>query len=400
MIRRQEGFTLVELLVTMVIFVLTIAAASSIFAPLLTQFKQQSKVTETQVEGIVGLETLRRDIEQAGYGLPWNIPSGLAYQENPSSPASNTSDYNDSAPNSPRGIIGGSGRMSNAIGKSDYLVLKSTIVGTSDAAPKWTYAVGNGKDGCNVKCWNPADPTCGTPSPDDFNYPPGTNPWVIALIPSMGESETSQRILVKNGSAFAAQFGAGGTGVVNHVQKCIQDDYGSKYLVYGVETDTGNLKMPFNRADYYIATTGVTVPSRCAPGTGLLVKSVFSHKKGDFGTGLPLMDCVADMKILYGLDVSNNGNITYADDISSMGTYSAQTIRDQVKEVRVYILAHEGQKDSTYNATTMYPAGIVPVGNDTTVAGLGRDFNLKVIADWQMYRWKVYTMVVHTKNLL
>lgn len=71
--KREEGFTLIELMITMVIFVLVIAGASSIFTGLLTQFKQQSKITETNIEGAVGLEILRRDLESAGYGLAWNV---------------------------------------------------------------------------------------------------------------------------------------------------------------------------------------------------------------------------------------------------------------------------------------------------------------------------------------
>ncbi len=81
MIRREAGFTLIELLITMVIFILVIAAGSQIFTGLLTQFKQQSKIAETNIEGIVGLEILRQDIEHAGYGLPWVIPTGVTYSE-------------------------------------------------------------------------------------------------------------------------------------------------------------------------------------------------------------------------------------------------------------------------------------------------------------------------------
>ena len=71
------GFTMVELMVTMVVFVLAISAASQIFTKLLTQFKQQSKIAETNIEGIVGLDLLRQDIKHAGLGLPWNV-TGVA----------------------------------------------------------------------------------------------------------------------------------------------------------------------------------------------------------------------------------------------------------------------------------------------------------------------------------
>ncbi len=383
MIRKEEGFSLVELLITMVIFVLTIAAATAIFVPLLTQFKQQSKMAETQIEGIVGLETLRRDIEQAGYGLPWNIPTGVAYTEASSSPAST---YNDTVPNPPRAILSGNDAVTNTvIGTSDYLVIKSTIVGTNDAAPKWTYIVGKGDGTANVKTW-------GTTT-DDF----ASTDWIIALIPSRGESEANQRILVNNGSTFSVKFGAGGSTVAANFAPALQYD---KYLVYGVSNSTSisKLWMPFNRADYYINNTSSNIPPRCALGTGLLMKSVIAQADGSRSSGMPLMDCVADMEIIYGLDVNNNGNITYTNDISSIGTYSAQTIRDQVKEVHVYILSHEGQKDANYTFTgfTGACATCVMVGE----FGLGNDFDLSVITDWQRYRWKVDTMVVHTKNLL
>ena len=75
MIRREEGFTLVELMITMVVFVLVIAAASSIFSSLLNQFKQQSKIIESNIEGVVGLEMMRVDVQQAGFGLPWFVDS-------------------------------------------------------------------------------------------------------------------------------------------------------------------------------------------------------------------------------------------------------------------------------------------------------------------------------------
>jgi prepilin-type N-terminal cleavage/methylation domain-containing protein len=78
--KREDGFTLVELLVAMVMFVMVISAASQVFTSLLTQFKQQSKIVETQVEGLLGLEILRYDIEHAGFGLPWRM-GGAAYLE-------------------------------------------------------------------------------------------------------------------------------------------------------------------------------------------------------------------------------------------------------------------------------------------------------------------------------
>lgn len=380
MIKRQAGFSLVELLITMVIFVLTIAAASSIFVQLLTQFKQQSKVTETQIEGIVGLDILRRDLEQAGFGLPWVVPTGVTYQEGSSSttapiPAPNNTSINDATTDIPRAIasinnVAGSG------GGYDYLVIKATSVATNNAAMKWTHVVGVAGGGSGtVKEWaSPRSPT------EDLN----NGDRVIALIPTRGV--TNQRILVNSGTNFSITFAQ-----PSFPSAFSPSTEGDVYLVYGVDSAT-TLRMPFNRADYYVrSVSGTAIPPRCAAGTGILMKSVINQADGNRGTGMPLLDCVADMQVIYRRDTDNNGEIdNETDDISLL---TAQEIREQVKEVRVYILAHEGQRDVNYT----YPSSTITVGE----FALGRtfDFTASGITNWQSYRWKVYTIVVKPNNL-
>jgi hypothetical protein len=132
----------------------------------------------------------------------------------------------------------------------------------------------------------------------------------------------------------------------------------------------------------------------------VLVKAPIRHVTGgnNYDTYLPFLDCVADMQVIFGLDNDGDGDFEptvsadgYSDDISA---FTAQQIRDQVKEVRVYILAHEGQRDPNFTYTT----------NPVTVGefAMGRDFDLAAIigANWQNYRWKVYSMTVHSLNLL
>ena len=75
--KREDGFTFVELIITMAVFLLVMAAASGVFSGLLTQFKQQGRLAESNIEGVVGLEILRKDIDGAGYGLPWNGVTGI-----------------------------------------------------------------------------------------------------------------------------------------------------------------------------------------------------------------------------------------------------------------------------------------------------------------------------------
>jgi hypothetical protein len=168
-------------------------------------------------------------------------------------------------------------------------------------------------------------------------------------------------------------------------------------IVYGVDPDTPILRMPFNRADYYVSTS-VTIPGRCAPGTGVLMKAIVDQGNGGFsGSSLPLLDCVADMQVVTYLDTTGDG---IAETFSNSppvaaGPGAAQTIRDQLKEVRVFILAHEGQRDTSYTHTT----NSILVGLMDGATLYGRNFDLTPIPGWQNYRWKVYTLVVRPNSL-
>ncbi len=104
MMRKHDGFTLIELMIAMVVFMFVIVAATGIFIPLVSQFKQQSKITETNIEGIVGLELLRGDLEQAGFGLPlyFQDDTKINYAEAANDPANK---YNDVPADAPRAIV-------------------------------------------------------------------------------------------------------------------------------------------------------------------------------------------------------------------------------------------------------------------------------------------------------
>jgi prepilin-type N-terminal cleavage/methylation domain-containing protein len=379
MIRRQHGFTMVELLITMVIFVLTIAAASSIFVPLLTQFKQQSKIAETSIEGIVGIDILRRDIEQAGFGLPWNLPAAVTYNEGSATATpgftftTNNVLIDDSAANNPPRALAS---VNNNLGP-DYFVVKATSVPIHNAAIKWTHVTHTAAGADEVKIW-------GSPVEDLID-----GDRVIALIPSRGSNPQSQRILVHNAGAFSVTFNS-----TTFPAAFAPGSSGDLHLIYGINPSF-DLRMPFNRGDYYVRTTGATIPPRCAPGTGILMKSLIVHGNmagyapGDRGPETPLIDCVADMQVIFQLDTDGDGTLdNQTNDISGL---TALEIREQVKEVRMYILTHEGQKDITYT----YPEDTPTVGE----FGLGRDVDLTAITDWDNYRWKIYRLVVQPNNL-
>jgi prepilin-type N-terminal cleavage/methylation domain-containing protein len=199
MIRRQDGFTIVELIITMAVFVVVIAMASQMFAGLLNQFKQQSKIAETNIEGVIGLQLLRADLEQAGYGLPYDIP-GVSYLEADNGVATvtahNEAAYNDAPTAVPRAFVLGDGAGVNLGGlasASDVLVIKATNLGTNDAAHKWGYASNTGALPNTIQTWRDTDGN----AIDDENLQNGDR--VIVLSPT---STTTQRVLLTSAGAF------------------------------------------------------------------------------------------------------------------------------------------------------------------------------------------------------
>jgi len=373
--QKQSGFTMVELLITMGIFVLAIATISGVFVPLISQFKQQSRVAETQIESIVGLDILRRDINAAGYGLLWAFPAGvtITYQE----AAAPASTYNDAPTGIPRGILSGNNITATGIlTGTDYLVIKATNIAPNDAAPKWTDVLVRSGGTKSVRSWGS--------SVEDLN----TDDRVIVLNPH-------NRIISIGGTGFTAQFN------LDDFPDAYLTTPNVTYIIYGIDTPGAALRMPFNRADYFISTLGV--PARCAPSTGVLTKAIVSQADGTLTSGAtPLLDCVADMQVYYWLDTDADGNINWppSDDISAL---TAQQIRDQLKEVRVYIVAHEGQKDPncdfSQNNTREYLTALEALApNSRTLTFTNLKTRIGNPA-YKQYRWKLYSIISKPRNL-
>jgi prepilin-type N-terminal cleavage/methylation domain-containing protein len=358
--RRNEAFTLIELMIAMAIVMVVLYAAINFFIVSVRQYKVQTKITETNVEGILGLELFRQDLESLGFGLPWN--DLVSYTERTGVDALIVA-LTDS-PNAPRAVLGVDD-PAFTLNNSDYLVIKSARVGMSDAAGKWTTLTQ-----ANIKrSW--------TPNTENLV---GSD-YVIVL--AVGSTDANRRSLVTSGTFYTPYTTAGTSGFVP------VEPY-SANIIYGIG-DVPPVR-PFNRAEYFIDTSAV--PQRCAPNTGVLVKAVVAHDAaGTTPTLLPLLDCVADMQISYFLDTDLDPatNPVPSDSIALLfpaGPTAAADMRAQLAEVRVYILAQEGQRDDSYST----PTDNIYVG----LPGLGRDFD---VSGYRNYRWKLYSIVVKPKNL-
>lgn len=344
----QGGFTIIEVMITTLILVVVLGAASSLFVNFLRAFKQQSKIAESGMEGIVGLEILRRDVQHAGFGVPWN---GLVAYSEAAAGANATACNPPSNTDPPRalGSLEGVGPFG-----SDYLVVRAANAGTNDACRKWT-SLRTG----------PATRTWGSPL-DDM----AAGDRVIVVSPGL-DNATSRRLVTAG--TFHASFGA--------LASFAPADTTQTYVVYGID-NTASLRMPFNRADYFIATT--SVPRNCAPNTGVLVKAVVGQTDGLLAQSHPVLDCVRSMQVRYRLDTDGDGVADLTGDASALAGMSAQRIRDELKEVLIDILAHDGQRDAAYTHSP----------NPVNVAGANVSIDNIV-----NYRWRLYSLTVRPLSL-
>ena len=94
------------------------------------------------------------------------------------------------------------------------------------------------------------------------------------------------------------------------------------------------------------------------------------------------------MQIWYDLDTDGDGAVdSTSDDLSG---FTAQQVRSQVKQVRISLLAHEGQYDRGYTHTV----------SSINVAGVPVDLtNVAFQGNGRKYRWKIYTLSVTPQDL-
>jgi type II secretory pathway pseudopilin PulG len=395
----RNGFTLTELIVVMGIFMTVLIITATAFKTVLSQSGKQLKSAESQIEGIVGLELFRSDLQQAGYGLPrgyfdsrWLFPAASATTYAECTEASidgiDPLNFNDAPSGIPRGVMSVNGNAGTGVGfkGSDYLVIKSTVSGVNATAKKWNYLNYSSAGGIR-KQWN---------STNDL----ATGERVI-VIRSSFLNLVNYKQLVVSGSNFYTTVPASNGLFPSGFSPANSTD---TYLVYGVANT--DLRMPFNRTDYYVSRPA-NIPASCAPNTGVLYKAMVNHGDGKHSP-IPLLDCVANLQVVYSLDSDSNGTIDSHVD-ASFGTPGAQgslptnpsldVLWNQLREIRVYILAQDGRKDSGYvnSNDTAYPNKTITVGE----FGMGSSINMlsTIGTDWNQYRWKVYTIVIQPKSL-
>lgn len=394
-LKNVHGFTLLELIVVMGLFIVIIMISTSAFEKIVTMSSQQIKSSESSIQGVVGLEMMRNDLEHAGYGLPWELSFVANFEESQVAADFLAKGIDPAFFNDKNNVSGDTNKVPRAIHSvaavgagdwengRDYIVIKSAYAGMNTTAKKWSYLEGTGV-ASTIKIWG---------NTEDFS----ANDRVITL------DSKNRRLVGADMTHFSYPVPAASPLTPPAAYQTTQDT--DVYLVYGIKSSADALastdpSVPYNRVDYYIKRPASVddISTRCAKGTGILYKAVLSHSGGGVSQ-YPLLDCVADMQVIYTLDTNEDGGGDLHADENILSSMSSADIRKQLKEIRVYILTHEGQKDTSFT----YPSSTVQVGE----FGLGRPsdhpYDLTKLSgigtDWEHYRWKIYTLVVIPKNI-
>jgi prepilin-type N-terminal cleavage/methylation domain-containing protein len=365
--RDKRGFSLVEILVTLAIFSIIIAGVFSAFTSQMKNTTREYKLAQTDLEFGVARGILERDIHMAGYGL--------------------ADDYGTLAFN-PKAYQGTNGAGSNP----DELKMMGTALGImSRQAQGWTY----------VRTADASETSPVFQNWTDSREVIGRNDRAVLMEPS------ARRLLTQGGQwlyKYDFKYAADPSTEVADAQRLTTLTGGVTsnpavgtviYALSGVPDDPSDeATQPYYAVRYYL---GGASPHVCAPGTQSLLRaeSVTTEDPSGSGVAQPILSCVRDFQVAFGLDRDEDGTIetwdhggvTYISPDPPATPYTRVNQRKRLKQVRVQILVQSGSRDPDYT----YPSNTITMGDpDRTVT----------LTDAQKkYRWKLITMNLTPRNL-
>jgi prepilin-type N-terminal cleavage/methylation domain-containing protein len=337
----QKGMSFIELMVALVIFLLVMAGVFSVYIALTGHSAREYRIAESVMEGEIAKNIIERDIMMAGYGL--------------------ADDYGqlDLDPRPVQAVDAASGDP------SDSLILRGTAIGIlSKSAQGWSYLIS--KNPALFKRW------------DDDRENVSKDDRVIYIEPA------SREVLTSEGSA-----------IFRYPATPAASDRGA--LVYGLNSD--DVKLPYYTVEF---TLGGTPPSACAKGSmNLLRAESINNDPPAPANRKPVMNCVRDFQVAFGLDTDADGNIDTWDPVGGdfiSEAYDGKTLRKSLKQIRVYILVQSGNYDPDYTYYNPDHTG----EQDTIYVGdrnlhTGREVTLTPAQ--RKYRWEVYSLNVTPRNL-
>lgn len=356
----QKGFSLIELMIGLVIGLIATLVITNVFS----KFEQQKRVTtggaDAQTNGSIALYTMRREIENAGYGLPvfnqditpLRCPINVTYDH----------DVNGATPE---------------IGLSP-VVINDGGAGSDNVVVRYGSTM---KSGASVEVQSVPDPTPTLQVPTALGCTKNDTALIIQEISTttlrcaMGRvsevaTAPTQRIKLTN-------ISASGTAVPVAA--------GFKVACMGAWNET-NFRLTNNQ----LMRTGATVAPANPDETAL-----------PDATAFPVVTDIVSIQAQYGVSQIDTSNMVMQwVDATGIWSAGAMTVanRNRIKAIRVAVVARNSLQER------------IPVSQscDGAAAGLARvciwnettNVNLSADANWQNYRYKVYETVIPLRNVL
>lgn len=287
---KNKGFTLIEILVSLAILGIVLAGIYSVYTMQHKSYIVQEQVANMQQNERIALQMITRDIRMAGLGLP--------------APELGINDFGDG--------VGFDG--------SDTITIAYYVFNPDNSNGGRTQINGDTGDITPPSSVNlPVDSTTGFAAGD----------WVLINSTDIGDTSHYALICITGIDAGALVHVPGGVGPCASAQNFVYPIGGfikarvKKINPSGAGSESGIIA-------YALAVDGY-----------VLTRSV------NGGAAQPLADNIEDMQFAYGFDSDNNDTVdTWVNDLNAL---PAGTTMDELREVRVTLVARTTREDPAYN---------------------------------------------------
>lgn len=332
--QHSKGMTLLELMVVMAIFIIAITATLGFLIHQTKRTSQETANTRSVQTNILSDLIIVRDISMAGLGVPLEVSKSFV-------------------PVGSNNNLGQNG--------SDELIIKGAGISSgADNYMKWGYNttyISSGATTVTVTSGQ-ENPISGYPSFPQFEK----DDQIIFLNAENKEILSNKVYKITNVSGNLLSLDSS-IDFISDVKNAFIFSIGGISV-----TDFPDYLNTFT--GYRLSTT---TQKFCAPNTFSLCRV--------YGSSMPLLDCVLDFQVQFGL-IQSDGTVNWVNDISG---YSSATLNDQLKLVRAVIVLQTGKKDSSYT----YPDNTITVADHTN----------NLTTEQRHYRWRIVRLDIPLREL-
>jgi type IV pilus assembly protein PilW len=346
---RQDGFTLVEIMVGMVIGLLASLAIVQVFSTFEVQKRSTMGSSDAQTNGSIALYTMERDVQMAGFGLPVFDTINPTLKCNPSPTVSATTPATIGI--FPLSIVDGG----TAAGASDTIQVR---YGAPPAG------------GISVKVVNPNSPTAS----------PGI------AVENNQACQTGDVALISNGATCGATTVTIPANTTNII----------------LASAPGALA-----TGAYIACLGAWRQYAYAVNTVSGVTQLEMQASNVAAPAVPIVPDIVNIQAQYGVSAVGNSNVvTQWVDASGATWGPAVTVddRNRIKAIRVAVVARNGSignnnvTSACSSTTAATPTGLCAW--EGTAASPAPVIDLSNDPNWARYRYRVFETIIPLRNMI